>query len=343
MKQMVLLGMLGLYWGICFAHDVFITGAGASFPAPLYIRWAERYHELSRVQINYQAIGSGGGIKQVQAGTIDFGASDKPLTPKELEQYDLLQFPMVIGAVVPVVHLPGIPSGRLKLTGVVLAKIFLGKIVSWRDPEILALNRDLKLPDYPITVIHRSESSGTTYLFTSYLSRVSAEWKNLVGCHAAVKWPAGLGGKGNEGVSVYVRQKPGSISYVEYSYVIANGLNAVGLQNRSGHFVLPGPDSFQESLSTIDWDKAPENIVDGQGPLTWPILGASYILMKRHVAYQDIEKNKQLITFLKWALAYGSIEAQKLHYIPLPAQAQIRVYQIWNKEFRYDKNHVLFP
>lgn len=343
MKQIVLLLLFALKIGNSQANDIFISGAGASFPAPIYILWAERYHQLTDIQINYQPIGSGGGIKQVQAGTIDFGATDKPLSTKELEQYDLLQFPMILGAVVPVFNLPGIDSGQLKLTGQVLAKIFLGKITRWRDPEILSLNPKLSIPDYPITVIHRSESSGTTYLFTSYLSKVSLEWKKMVGCHSAVKWPVGLGAKGNEGASVYVHQKLGSISYVEYSFVSANGLNYASLKNKAGHFVMPEQVNFQASTEAIDWDRAKENLTDASGDLSWPIFGASYILIKRHVAYHNLEKNKQLLAFFKWAFEYGQIQAQKLQYVPLPLKAQLKVYQIWNEGFRYEKHLVLFP
>lgn len=343
MKQMVLLLLFALRIGNSQANDVFISGAGASFPAPIYILWAERYHQLTDIQINYQPIGSGGGIKQVQAGTIDFGATDKPLSKSELEQYDLLQFPMILGAVLPVLNLPGIESGQLKLTGQVLAKIFLGKITRWRDSEIRSLNPKLFIPDYPITVIHRSESSGTTYLFTSYLSKVSSDWENSVGSHTAVKWPVGLGAKGNEGASVYVRQKAGSISYVEYSYVSANGLDYVSLQNKAGHFISPEPVNIQASTQLIDWDNAHQNITNASGDMSWPISGASYILMKRHVPFHNIEKNRELLAFFKWAIEYGQIQAQKLQYMPLPFKAKLKVYQIWNEGFRYEKNLVLFP
>jgi len=261
-----------------------ISGAGATFPAPLYQAWAEDYQKAKGVRISYQAIGSGGGIKQIEAATVDFGGSDKPLKTEDLDRNKLIQFPTVIGGVVPVVNLPGVTGGQIKLSGALLADIFAGKVTRWNDPQIAALSPGVKLPNLPISVVHRSDGSGTTFLFTSYLSAVNPGWKSGPGASDAVAWPTGLGGKGNDGVAAFVRQTAGSIGYVEYAYAVQNKLSYVNLQNHDGQFVSPTAAAFAAAAAGADWSKASGFyllLLDQPGAQSWPITGATFLLLPR--------------------------------------------------------------
>jgi phosphate transport system substrate-binding protein len=296
-----------------------ITGAGATFPYPVYGKWAEAYKNETGIGMNYQSIGSGGGIKQITAGTVDFGASDKPLKPEELDKAGLLQFPTVMGGVVPVINLKGVPPGGLKLTGPVLAEIYLGQITKWNERQIADLNKGVKLPDQDITVVHRSDGSGTTFIFTNYLNKVSPDWQQQVGNDASVAWPVGVGGKGNEGVASYVQRISGAIGYVEYAYALQNKMAYALLQNRAGNFVSPEAENFQAAAAGADWAKARGFymiLTDAPGKASWPITGATFILM--HKMQKNPETARQVLDFFKWAYANGDKMAQALDYIPMP-------------------------
>lgn len=306
-----------------FAHCIFASsamlGAGATFPAPLYAKWAESYDKQTGTGLNYQPMGSGGGIKQIQAGTVDFGASDKPLSPAELDENKLVQFPTVVGGVVPVLNIPSIKSGQLKLSGSVLADIYMGKITKWTDTKITALNPNVSIPDMNITVVHRSDGSGTTFLFTNYLSKVSDEWKEQIGSDTAVSWPVGIGGKGNEGVASYVQRVKGSIGYVEYTYAQQNGLSFTQMINKSGQSVLPSMETFQAVSMNTHWKpetQFSEILTDEEGNNSWPIAGATFILM--HRVQDDPEKAKTVLKFFDWAYSDGKAMTAKMDYVPLP-------------------------
>jgi len=309
-----------------------ITGAGATFPYPLYSKWAEAYRAATGVGLNYQSIGSGGGIKQILAKTVDFGASDAPLQPEQLEKDGLVQFPMVMGGVVPVYHLEGIKPGGLRLTGAVLAEIYLGKISKWNAPAIAALNKGVKLPDQDITVVARSDGSGTTFIFTHYLSKVSAEWKDKAGNNTSVKWPAGVSGKGNEGVAAYVQRLSGSIGYVEYAYALQNKMSYALLQNKDGNFVGPDDATFRAAAANAQWDKAPGFyllLTDQPGKESWPITGATFILMHKK---QDKPANAAIaLKFFDWAYASGDKMALDLDYVPMPDSVVKLVKAEWKK------------
>jgi len=307
-----------------------IAGAGATFPAPLYAKWAEDYKATSGLTLNYQAIGSGGGIKQIKAKTVDFGASDKPLKPEELDEAGLYQFPTVMGGVVPIVNAPGIAAGQLKLSGEVLGDIFLGKVTKWNAPEIAKLNAGVTLPNLPITVVHRSDGSGTTFLFTSYLAMRNPEWSSKVGASDSLEWPVGLGGKGNGGVSAFVKQTSGSIGYVEYAYAKQNSLAHVDLQNHDGQFVAPDADAFAAAAANADWSNAPGNfllLLDQPGAGSWPITGATFILVYKQQT--DAAKAKQVLAFFDWAYKNGDADAGGLDYVPLPAAVKDRMRAQW--------------
>lgn len=307
-----------------------ITGAGATFPYPLYAKWAQAYKAATGTGMNYQSIGSGGGIKQINAGTVDFGASDKPLKPEELKQAGLVQFPTVIGGVVPVIHLKGISPGQVKLTGPLLARIYMGEVKKWNAPEIARLNQDVRLPAEDITVVHRSDASGTTFIFTNYLSKVSPQWKEKIGNDAAVSWPTGVGGKGNEGVASYVQRISGSIGYVEYAYAIHN-MTYTMLKNRDGHFVKPQADNFQAAAADADWSSAPGFymiLTDQPGKQSWPITGATFILM--HKEQKNPQSARQVLEFFKWAYANGDQMARQLDYIPMPDNVVKLIYKEWH-------------
>jgi len=299
-----------------FAAEV--TGAGATFPAPVYAKWADAYQKATGNKINYQSIGSGGGIKQITSKTVDFGASDMPLTPQDLDKAGMMQFPTVIGGVVPVVNVPGIKPGELRLTGAVLADIFLGKLTKWNDKPIADLNPKLSLPAQDIAVVRRADGSGTTFIFTNYLSKVSAEWKSKVGEGTAVQWPLGLGGKGNEGVSAFVQRVPSSIGYVEYAYAKQNKLAHAQMQNADGVFVQPEDDAFKAAAAGADWTKSGfyEILTDKPGKATWPISGATFILI-----YKVQDKPAQAVEVLKffdWSFKNGDKMAADMDYVPLP-------------------------
>ena len=313
------------YSGV-WANDV--TGAGASFPAPVYAKWAAAYNTATRVRINYQSVGSGAGIKQIKAKTVDFGATDMPLADEELAKEGLVQFPTVIGGVVPVVNIAGIKPGELKLTGEVLGNIYLGKITKWNDPVIVALNPGVKLPDAAIAPVRRADGSGTTFLFTNYLSKVNAQWKQTVGEGAAVNWPAGAGGKGNEGVSAFVSRLQNSIGYVEYAYVKQNKMSYVSLKNASGEFVHPDDAAFKASAAGADWNRSFYQVLTNQaGKGAWPISGATFILL--HKAPEKPEQSAIALKFFDWAYVNGDKTAADLEYVPLPASVKDMVRKQW--------------
>jgi phosphate transport system substrate-binding protein len=325
------------------AAGVQISGAGATFPAPLYAKWAEAAKAATGMALNYQAIGSGGGIKQIIANTVAFGASDKPLKPEELEKNGLIQFPTVMGGVVPVANLPGVQPGGLKLTGPVLADIYLGKVKSWNAPEITALNAGAKLPNVPITVVHRSDGSGTSFLFTSYLALVAPQWAK-VGASDSVAWPTGLGGKGNDGVAAFVKQTPGAIGYVEYAYAKQNNMTYAQLQNASGAFVAPTAANFAAAAAGADWRKAPGFyllLLNQPGPNTWPITGATFILMHRQQA--NAAQGRAVLSFFDWAFKNGDAQAQALDYVPLPDAVKTLVRQSWSGVVGPDGKPVFTP
>ncbi|MHB1591242.1 MAG: phosphate ABC transporter substrate-binding protein PstS [Sulfuricella sp.] len=317
------------------AFAVDITGAGATFPYPIYAKWAEAYKVKTGTRLNYQSIGSGGGIKQIQAKTVDFGASDMPLKLEELDKNGLMQFPAVMGGVVPVINVAGITPGQIKLNGTVLADIFLGKIKKWDDPAIVALNKGAKLPDAAITVVHRSDGSGTTFIFTDYLSKVSPEWKTKVGENTSVAWPAGVGGKGNEGVASYVKQIKNSIGYVEYAYALQSKMTYTQLQNRDGQFVQPVAESFKAAAANARWDKAPgfyEILTDEPGKRSWPITGATFILM--HKVQSKPENAAEVLKFFDWGYTNGGKMALEMDYIPMPESVVKLVKGAWKAQIK---------
>ena len=316
--------------GAAIAAD--ISGAGATFPAPIYARWAEIYSQQTSQRLNYQAIGSGGGIKQIKAKTVDFGASDKPLKPAELQAAGLYQFPTVVGGVVPVVNFNGLRAGRLRLTGEVLGDIFLGKIRRWNDPAITKLNPELKIPGAAITVVHRSDGSGTSFLFTSYLAMKNAEWAKKVGASDAVEWPTGLGGKGNDGVTAFVKQTAGSIGYVEYAYAKQNKLPYVSVQNKAGKFVAADAANFAAAAAGARWASAPGNyllLLDQPGAAAWPITGATFILLHKVQDKANAANGAAVLKFFDWAYKNGDAEAAKLDFVPLPAAVKAAIRRQW--------------
>ncbi len=299
--------------------NVTLNGAGATLPYPLYSRWTDKYLKLSEVKINYQSIGSGGGIAQIRAGTVDFGATDAPLSPEMLDSLGLIQFPMIISGIVPVVHLEGIQPGQLKMTPEILAGIYLGEIRKWNDPAITKINQGLNLPDLAITPLHRADASGTTWIFTNYLSRVSPEWKEKAGNAMALSWPAGVGGKGNEGVSAYIQRINGSIGYIAYVYALQNKLTYLRMQNSAGQYVSPSLKSFQAASDNANWNKHQDFYVvltNQPGKDSWPITGVSFILMHRK---QGNRANAiALLQFFDWCYRFGQDLATELHYVPIP-------------------------
>lgn len=304
------------------------TGAGASFPAPLYSKWASDYNKATGVKINYQSVGSGAGLRQIEAKTVDFGASDAPLKDEDLNKKGLVQFPTVIGGVVPVVNIKGIAPGQIKLSGQVLGDIYLGKISNWSDPAIKALNPGVALPDASIAPVRRADGSGTSFIFTNYLSKVNAEWKSKVGEGTAVNWPTGAGGKGNEGVAAFVGRLPNSIGYVEYAYVKQNNMTYVQMQNAEGQFVSPDDSAFKAAAAGADWAKSFYQILTNQpGKESWPITGATFILMQK-----SQEKPVQAATTLKffeWAYKTGDKTASDLDYVPMPDSVKETILKSW--------------
>ncbi len=332
----------GLLFGTAAVSAADITGAGATFPYPIYAKWADAYHKKTGIRLNYQSIGSGGGIKQIKARTVDFGASDKPLTPDELEKSGLLQFPAVLGGILPVINIAGIKDGQLKLTGPVLADIFLGKIKRWNDPAIASINADIDLPDSNITVVHRADGSGTTFLFTDYLSKVSPEWQARAGADVSVAWPVGTGGKGNEGVANFVKQIKNSIGYVEAAYVKQGGMNYVQLQNLDGVYVAPVEASFRAAAANTQWNKALgfyETLTNKPGPESWPITGATFVLMQK--SQTKPAQALQVLKFFEWAYDSGSSMALELDYIPLPGSVVTLIQDSW-KDMKDQEGQVIY-
>jgi len=309
-----------------------LSGAGATFPAPVYAKWAEAYKAQTGVGLNYQAIGSGGGIKQIKAKTVDFGASDKPLKPDELAASGLYQFPTVVGGVVPVMNLPGIAPGQIKLSGALLGDIFLGKVTRWNAPEISALNKGVPLPNLPITVVHRSDGSGTSFLFTSYLAMKNPTWASQVGASDSVQWPTGLGGKGNDGVAAFVKQTTGAIGYVEYAYAKQNHSTFATMQNKAGKFVAPNATAFAAAAGSAPWLKSPGNyilLLDQPSPAAWPITGATFILVYRN--QENPATGAQVLKFFEWGYNKGDGLAASLDYVPLPANVKGLLKKQWAK------------
>jgi phosphate transport system substrate-binding protein len=314
-----------------------INGAGATFPYPIYSQWAHKYNSLTGLQVNYQAIGSGGGIAQIKAKTVDFGASDAPLKPDALKAAGLVQFPRVIGGEVLAVNIPGVGKGQLKLDGKTIADIFLGKIKKWNDPAIKGLNPGLKLPSQAITVAHRTDGSGTTFIFTSYLSAVSPEWKAKVGVGKSVSWPApnSVGGKGNAGVAGQVKNISGAIGYIEYAYALQNNMAYAQMKNKAGNYLKPSIATFQAAAANADWEHAPGYyliLVDQPGAQSWPIVGATYILL--HKNQTDAAKVTAMLKYFKWCYDHGGAMAGKLDYVPLPANVVKMVEKTWATEIK---------
>lgn len=313
-----------------------ITGAGASFVYPVMSKWSADYKAASNKEVNYQSIGSGGGIAQIKAATVDFGSSDAPLKPEELAKYGLAQFPSVIGGVVPVVNLAGIRAGAMKLDGKTLADIFHGKITMWNDPAIAALNGGLALPDAKITVVHRSDGSGTTFNFVNYLSKVSPEWKTAVGEGTTVKWPVGIGGKGNEGVSAYVKQVKNSIGYVELSYAVQNRMAFTRLKNAAGTFVLPSDESFSAAAAAAQWGSSKDFFLimtNAPGAESWPITATNFILMYKKPKNAAGATNAK--EFFRWVYANGDAQATTLGYVPLPDALVKQIETYWAQNLKY--------
>ncbi|MDI1246981.1 MAG: phosphate ABC transporter substrate-binding protein PstS [Rhodoferax sp.] len=307
-----------------------ITGAGATFPAPIYAKWAAEYNKATGVKVNYQSVGSGAGIKQIDSKTVDFGASDMPQTDDVLKAKGQFQFPTVIGGTVPVINIKGIAPGQMKLDGQVLGDIYLGKITKWNDAAIKALNPTLALPDADIAPVRRADGSGTTFNFTNYLSRVHPEWKTKVGEGTAVNWPVGAGGKGNEGVAAFVNRLPNSIGYVEYSYVIQNKMTYTQLKNRDGVFVSPSEEAFKAAAAGADWNKTfYQLITDQPGKATWPISTATFILM--HVQQDKPAQATETFKFFTWAFKNGDALASSLDYVPLPNAVIATIEKAWGQ------------
>ena len=312
------------------AHADEITGAGATFIYPLLSKWSADYNKATGHQVNYQSIGSGGGIAQIKAATVDFGSSDKPLPPKELAAAGLVQFPSAIGGVVPVINIRGVPAGAMKMDGPLVADIFLGKITMWNDPRIVALNGGVALPDKKITVVHRSDGSGTTFNWANYLSKISPEWKTKVGEGTSVQWPVGIGGKGNEGVAAYVKQINNSIGYVELSYALQNKMSYSRLKNAAGNFVNPSEESFQAAAASADWKNAKDFFLimtDAPGQNAWPVAATNFILMYKKPKNATRSKNAQ--DFFRWAYVNGDAQAKSLDYVPLPDAVKKQVEAYW--------------
>jgi len=324
--------------GVMFAgaaQAIDITGAGATFPYPIYAKWADAYKKATGVGMNYQSIGSGGGIKQITAKTVDFGASDAPMKGEDLEKNGLVQFPAIMGGVVLVYNLKGVKSGDVKLTGALIADIYLGKVKMWNDPAIAKLNAGVALPNQAISAVNRSDGSGTTFLFTNYLSKVSSEWKSTIGEGTAVKWSTGVGGKGNEGVANYVARIDGSIGYVEYAYAKQNKLSFAQMINKDGHVVAPSDDSFKAAAAGADWKSVPGMgvvLTDQPGKASWPMTGASFILV--HKLQDKPENGKEVLKFFDWAFKNGAKMADDLDYVPMPDPVVKLIQSVWKSQIK---------
>ena len=325
--------------GAAFAVD--ITGAGATFPAPVYNKWAADYNKATQTKVNYQGIGSSGGIKQITAKTVDFGASDMPLKDEELNKDGLIQFPTVIGGVVPVINLPGVKPGELTLNGQLLGDIYLGKIKKWNDPAIAKLNPKAKLPDQDILVVRRADGSGTSFIFTNYLSKVNAEWKSKVGEGTTVNWPTGTGGKGNEGVAAFVQRLGGAVGYVEYAYAKQNKMTYVNLQNKAGAVVKPTAEAFKAAAAGAEWSKSYYQILtDEPGKDAWPIAGATFILL--HKTQAKPEQGAEVMKFFDWAYKGGDDAAKSLDYVPLPDAVKNHIRATWKSSVKDASGKVVY-
>lgn len=334
-KRFTAIALGAMLFGGAASAETTINGAGATFPYPIYAKWADAYRNKTGVGMNYQSIGSGGGIKQITAKTVDFGASDAPLSVEKLNELGLIQFPAVMGGVVPVVNIGGIKPGELKLTGQLLADIYLGKITKWDDAAIKQLNPGVKLPDKKITVVHRSDGSGTTFIFTHYLAKVSPEWQQKVGNNTSVNWPAGVGGKGNEGVASYVQRIRGAIGYVEYAYALQNKMPHAAMQNAAGKFVEPSSKTFQAAAANADWLNTPGfnlMLTNQPGADSWPITGATFILVYKKQEKPEVAR--EVLKFFDWAYKSGDKMAEELHYVPMPENVVKVIEQAWAKEIK---------
>ena len=321
-----LLTTVAMAAGSVMAQDV--TGAGATFPAPIYAKWASDYNKATGVKINYQSVGSGAGIKQIDAKTVDFGATDMPLKDDDLAKKGQMQFPTVIGGVVPVINVQGIKPGELKLTGKLLGDIYLGKVTKWNDAAIKAVNPGLNLPDADIAPVRRADGSGTSFIFTNYLSKVNGEWKDKVGEGTAVNWPTGAGGKGNEGVAAFVTRLPNSIGYVEYAYVKQNKMNYALMQNKAGNFVVPDDSAFKAAAANADWAKSFYQILtDQNGKEAWPMTGATFILMYKTQDKPAVASS--VLKFFSWAYKNGDKVADDLDYVPMPESVKAAIEKSW--------------
>jgi phosphate transport system substrate-binding protein len=312
-----------------------MTGAGATFPYPIYAKWAESYKKATGNGLNYQSVGSGAGIKQIKAKTVDFGASDMPLKAEDLDAEGLMQFPAIMGGVVPIINLEGVAPGQMKLTGQLVADIYLGKVTKWNDAAIAALNPGVKLPGDEITVVYRADGSGTSFLWTDYLSKVNPEFKTKIGSGTAVKWVVGVGGKGNEGVAANVQRIKGAIGYVEWAYAKKNKIAHTQLKNRDGNWVQPDDDNFKAAAANAEWTKTPGFgivLTDQAGKASWPVTGVSYILM--HKAQADAAKGKEVLKFFEWAFKNGDASATELDYVPLPDSVTKLVSDAWKANLK---------
>ena len=312
-----------------------ITGAGSSFVFPVLSKWSAAFHDKTGNEVNYQSIGSGGGVAQIKAATVDFGASDAPLKAEDLQHFGLGQFPVVIGGIVPIVHLTGIKPGELKLTGNVLAQIYLGTIKTWNDPQIIALNPGVTLPTSQITVVHRADGSGTSFNFSNYLSKVNKDWQTKVGFSTTPTWPAGIGGKGNDGVAAFVRQSSNAIGYVEYAYALQNKLSYAQLQNAAGTWVEPTAASFAAAAATADWKGAKDfNVImtNAPGPQAWPITATTWVIMYKKP--KNAANSKTAFDFFKWSIEQGQSQAEQLAYVPLPETLVAQIEAYWKSDFR---------
>jgi len=327
--------LLSAFWLSTAAHAVDVTGAGSSFVFPVLSKWSQGFSEKTGNRINYQSIGSGGGIAQIKAGTVDFGATDAPMSTDDLQKGGLGQFPTIIGGIVPVINVDGIEPGKLKLDGPTMAKIFMGEIKTWNDPAIAALNPGMKLPEGAITVVRRSDGSGTSYNFTNYLAKVSPEWKEKFNFGTTVNWPVGVGGKGNEGIAAYVKQIKGSIGYVEYAYALTNKMTHVQLKNAAGNFVQPEAKSFQAAAATADWKSAKDfNLLmtNAPGADAWPITATTWIVMYKEP--KNEERSKVAFDFFKWSLEHGQKDAAALDYVPVPDTLVKQIEGYWASDFK---------
>jgi phosphate transport system substrate-binding protein len=334
--------------GAALAAESTISGAGATFPYPLYSKWADTYAKESNVKLNYQAIGSGGGIKQITEGTVDFGASDAPLKPEELDKAGLVQFPVVMGGVVPVVNLPGVKARELKLTPALLADVFLGRIKKWNDPKLSgALSNasgGAKLPDLAITIVHRSDGSGTTWIFTNYLAKVSPDWAKSVGNDKSVAWPTGVGGKGNQGVASYVQRIKGAIGYVETAYSRQNGMTELELQNRAGTFVAADDAAVQAAAAGADWKSAKRFymvLTDQPDRSAWPITGATFVLLQRKQKRPDV--GREVLRFFDWGYHQGGDAAKQLGYVSLPSSVVGMIEKSWESDIKDQSGGSIWP